>query len=85
MREDRKKQLKEFIAEKFLKGRAALADDESLFSAGVIDSFGVLELIAYIENKFGVRLKPSEINIDNLDTVDKIVMLVDKKKDGGKV
>ncbi|MCK9595141.1 MAG: acyl carrier protein [Candidatus Omnitrophica bacterium] len=84
MRDDYKKQLKEFIAKKFLNGRAALSDGESLFAANIIDSFGMLELIAYIEKDFCVRLKPSDIDIDNFDTVDKIVSLIEEKKNGRK-
>ncbi|MFA5100859.1 MAG: phosphopantetheine-binding protein [Candidatus Omnitrophota bacterium] len=80
MQEDLKKQLKEFIAKRFLKGKSQVRDDESLFAAGIIDSFGMLELIAFIEKNFDVRVNPSEIDIDTFDTVDKIVSFVEKKK-----
>ena len=82
MQEDHKKMLKDFIAAKFLKGKPGVRDDESLFASNIIDSFGMLELIAFIEKSFKVRVKPSEIDIDTFDTVDKILGLVEKKKSG---
>jgi acyl carrier protein len=80
MKEDRKNLLIDYISKKFLKGKSTVRDDESLFGTNIIDSFGMLELIAFIEKNFSIRVKPSEIDIDNFDSVEKIMKLVEKKK-----
>ena len=56
-------------------GRHVTADTP-LFSTGIIDSFGVLELIAFLEETFGVDIDPGRHELTEFDTIDKIVALV---------
>jgi len=63
--------------------RAALAgrtfgDDEPLFSSGVIDSFGVLELIAFLEDRFGITIDTAQHDLKEFDTLNKICRLVEE-------
>jgi acyl carrier protein len=65
--------LREFIAENFLfRADADVSDSQSLLDSGVIDSTGVLELIAFLEQTYGIRVADEEIVPDNLDSVDKM-------------
>jgi len=50
--------------------------DDALFSTGVIDSFGVLELIAFLEDTFRITIDTSRHELREFDSVDKIVALV---------
>ncbi|OAE40494.1 MULTISPECIES: acyl carrier protein [Agrobacterium] len=70
-----------FILENFLFGdEAALpADNQSLIAGGIIDSTGVLELVAFIEDGFGVRVDDADITPTNLDSVDAIVSFLQRK------
>lgn len=54
----------------------ALRDDTSLFSSGIIDSFGVLELIAFLEDAFQIEIDTTQRNLSEFDTVAKIAALV---------
>ena len=67
--------IREFIIESFLfrDDRDQLDDSESLLEAGLIDSTGILELVAFIETEFGIQMADSEIVPENLDSVDVIV------------
>jgi len=47
-----------------------------LFSSGIVDSFGVLELIAFLEETFGIVIDPARHELGELDSVDRIVALV---------
>ena len=47
-----------------------------LFSTGIIDSFGVLEVIAFLEETFGIDIDLARHDLAELDTVGKIVTLV---------
>ena len=53
-----------------------LQNDQALFSTGVVDSFGVLELIAFLEDTFGITIDTSLHDLSEFDSVDKIVALV---------
>ena len=56
-----------------------LADDASLRRLSILDSTGVLELVAFLEREFGIRVNDGEILPGNLDTVDSIVSYVREK------
>ena len=69
-----KAKVRQFIIENFLfrDDRERLDDCESLLEAGLIDSTGILELVAFIESEFEVQLADAEIVPENLDSVDAI-------------
>ena len=50
--------------------------DTPLFSTGIVDSFGVLELIAFLEETYGVDIDPGRHDLAELDTVAKVATLV---------
>jgi acyl carrier protein len=56
--------------------RGNLAFDEPLISSGFVDSFGMLELIAFLEDTFGVTIDPSQHDLTELETVNSIAALV---------
>ncbi|MDR3670060.1 MAG: phosphopantetheine-binding protein [Holophaga sp.] len=55
------------------KGRVPSNGSVSLFESGLIDSFGILELIASLEEELGVKVPDSELLPSRFETVDKIV------------
>ena len=69
--------LKQFVTENFLFGRDnVLKDDDSFLENGIIDSTGVLELIAFIEERFAIRLHDSDLVPENLDSIQQITEFV---------
>ena len=70
--------VRQFVADNFILDRGAddLPGDESLTQSGVLDSMGVLELIMFIEERFGVKVPDEDTLPANLDTVDNIVRYV---------
>lgn len=57
-----------------------LGDQASLLDQGVIDSTGVLEVIAFIEENFGVTVEEDEMLPDNLDSIERIAAFVARKR-----
>ena len=55
-----------------------LAFDDPLISSGIIDSFGVLELIAFLEDTFGIVLDPTRLALSEFETVNSISALVER-------
>ena len=68
----------EFVRERFrvAVGSRRLDADSPLFSSGVIDSFGLLELIAFLEDAYGVTIDPTRHDLVALDTPRRIATLV---------
>ena len=58
--------------------RGELGPDDSLFSSGIVDSFGVLELIAFLEDTFHIVIDPSRHELTEFDTINKIAALVER-------
>lgn len=51
-------------------------EDTLLFSTGIIDSFSLVTLMSYIEKKGSFRMPPADVNLDNLDSISRIVKYV---------
>lgn len=73
-------EIRDFVITNFLFGKAdGLSDDESLLENGVIDSTGVLELVSFLQDRFGIRLEDDEIIPANLDSIDNLVGYISRK------
>lgn len=57
--------------------RGELGPHDPLFSSGIVDSFGVLELIAFLEDTFHIVIDPSRHELTEFDSIDKIATLVE--------
>lgn len=70
-----------YLDENFLYMRPdfILADDDRLLERGVVDSMGIVEMLTFIEEQFGVKAADDEISEANLGTVNAIVRFVATK------
>lgn len=57
-----------------------LPDDASLLDRGIIDSTGVLELVLFLEENFGLQVKASEMLPQNFDSVNAITAFVERAR-----
>jgi acyl carrier protein len=75
-------EVREFIVENFLFGQddQALSDDDSLLDNGVIDSTGVLELIAFLEDRYQITVEDMELVPENLDSVSRLAGFIQRKQ-----
>jgi acyl carrier protein len=84
MQTDLNRTIKAFVATNFLKDREAnWGDDDSFIEEGVIDSTGALELVAFLELTFDIRVEDEEINPANLDSINRLIHYVMSKLDSG--
>jgi len=76
------KQIRRFILTSFLftDDESQLKDDDSLLDRGIMDSTGVLELVAFLEEAFGVKVGDDELVPENLDSVTQIAGFVERKQ-----
>jgi acyl carrier protein len=72
--------IKTFIIDNFLFGNSDKLNEETpLFEKGIIDSTGVLELVAFIEENFNVTVTDEELVQDNFSSVNGIVKFLRSK------
>ncbi len=72
--------IRKFLTDQFLFGDSRpLERDVSLFNQGIIDSTGVLELINYLEEHFGIKVQDDELLPENLDTIGNICAFLERK------
>jgi acyl carrier protein len=75
--------LREFIRENFLFGQdTPVSDDDSFLELGIIDSTGVLELVAFLEQEHQIRIADEELVPENLDSINRLLRFLETKQDG---
>ena len=77
-----KKQIREFILKNALSGSTGIAldDEDSFLEKEIIDSTGVLELVSFVEDRFGIVVNDDELIPENFDSVNKLNEYVKKKQ-----
>jgi acyl carrier protein len=74
--------VRDFLATNFPLGEDARGIDGSspLLEAGILDSTGVLELVDFLEDRFGITISDDELVPENLNSIDNVVrFLADKR------
>ncbi|WP_339731728.1 acyl carrier protein [uncultured Gimesia sp.] len=73
--------VRDFVADNFLFGEdpESLNNDDSFLETGIIDSTGVLELVAFIEDKYSVEVDDDELVPENLDSIDRLINFIESK------
>lgn len=73
--------VRRFILDNFMftDDEAALCNDDSFLEKGIIDSTGILELMAFIGDEFLITIEDDEIIPDNLDSVNCVASFVLRK------
>jgi acyl carrier protein len=74
--------IRAFLVDNFLSGRADDLRDGEPLQGNVIDSTGALELVAYLQSHFGITVEDEEVIPENLDSVDSVVAYVTRKLAG---
>lgn len=69
-----------FIVDSFLFGEdAGLQDDSSFISEGFLDSTGIMQLVAFLEETYSVRIKDEELIPENLDSINKVTAFIARR------
>jgi acyl carrier protein len=75
------KELREYIVETFLFGQGGedLKNDDSLLEMGIVDSTGVLEIVAFLDEKWQLTVEDEELIPENFDSIGRLVAFIEKK------
>jgi acyl carrier protein len=73
--------IRSYIIENFMYASddGRLTSELSLFDNGIIDSTGVLELVGFIEEKWGIHVEDTELVPDHFDSISKLSAFLRKK------
>lgn len=78
--EHMKEELRAFIVDNYLFGQSTqFGDQDSFTETGIIDSTGVLELVAFLEERYGIVVEDEDLLPDNLDSIDKLTGFLARK------
>jgi acyl carrier protein len=74
--------VRRFIADNYLFGAGpeSIKDTDSFLAQGIINSMGVLELIAFLESTYGIKVGDDEVVPENLDSVKLVADYVRRKQ-----
>jgi acyl carrier protein len=76
--------IRDFILNNYLftNDPSALSNDDSFLKRGIIDSTGILEVIHFLSETFGVTVSNEEMVPENLDSVTSLIAFVHRKTAG---
>jgi acyl carrier protein len=72
--------IRRYLADDLRRNVAEIADDGSLLEAGAIDSVGVLELVALLEQRHGITISDEELVPEHFETIRAIATFVAEKR-----
>ena len=74
-------QIRQYVADNFLFSDDGypLPEDASFLEEGIVDSTGILELVMFVEETFGVTVKDEEIVPENFDSVGQLATYIRRK------
>ena len=77
---DNKEKIRQFLIEKLAKAKKVknIDDQDNLIENGIIDSLGIMQLVAYLENTFAVKVKDEDIVPENFETLNVITSYVER-------
>jgi acyl carrier protein len=75
---DARRCIRDFVIDTFFV--ADLGDDTSFLESGMIDSLGMAQLVAFVEERFDLRIADEELLPENLDSVARIAAFVERKR-----
>ncbi len=75
-------EVRDFVVRNFFYGDQSvpLADADSFIERGIIDSTGVLEIVHFVESRYGIVLSDDELVPENLDSIARIARFVRAKQ-----
>ena len=75
------KTIRDYIVENFLFGDGeTLQEDTSFLENGIVDSTGIMELLEFVEDEWGISVEDSELTPENFDSVSKVAAFVASKR-----
>jgi acyl carrier protein len=75
-------EIRAYIVERFLFGQQSdrLTNSASFMEQQLVDSTGILEVVMFLESRYGIKVADDELIPENLDSIDRIAAFVRRKQ-----
>jgi acyl carrier protein len=76
--------IEQFILSELTQGRGITEIDpsENLLSRGIVDSHGVMELVGFLQERYGIAVRDEDLSPENFESVASIEAFVGRKRNG---
>jgi acyl carrier protein len=76
--------IEQFIVTELAQGRGITTLDpgDNLLSKGIVDSHGVMELVGFLEERYGISVDDADLTPENFENVESIEAFVGRKQSG---
>lgn len=79
-----KSRVRQFVTTTFyVPDPSQVTDEVSFLETGIVDSTGVLEILGFLQNEFGITVEDDEILPENLDSVARLAAYIERKANAG--
>ena len=77
-----KEELRQYILKNFLPGEkpSNLHDDTPLRTSGIVDSVGMLQMVSFVEERYGIEVEAYEASVENFDRIEDIAAFINSKR-----
>jgi acyl carrier protein len=75
-----KEELIKYIVDEYVEDDSDVTENTKLISGGIIDSFSIVSLKGWLEKKAGITIPDDMGTVENFETVNKILALVEQRK-----
>ena len=76
--------IREFIYEQFpLAKKASLSDEDTLLESGIVDSLGILELVNFVTEKFGITVSDEDLQPETFNSIGSLAAFVEARRGSG--
>ena len=76
--------VRDFLKNDLGKAESNVGRDESLLESGIIDSMGVLQLVAFLERTCGIKVEDDDLMPENFDTIAAITSFIERRQAGAR-
>lgn len=75
-------EVEKFIVEEIALGTGveSVGHDEDLLAQDVIDSLGIVELVAFLESRYGIKVGDDDLLPENFNSVNSVVAFVESRR-----
>lgn len=67
-----------FIVDKITLDGEKIARDEDLLASDTLDSLAIVELVSFLEARFGIQVSDADLVPENFKTINEIVAFVER-------
>lgn len=72
--------LVQFVAKEILNDHEGLAADDDLLGTGLIDSLGIMRLVAHLDEAYQVSAPPEDVTIENFRTLEAVAAYIESRR-----